>query len=159
MDIHARVLQYLEKTHPYQIRNEAEFLLIDAGKEIARLRDSLSRERDAHNRTRERWIIAHQSGTNEARANLLPQIEHLRAALSREQIAHDETRRVRNRARLDGIAEARANLTPEIERLKIEAAGYRLLRRGQHWSVIDGVGQTLRGEELDAAVAAVEGTT
>jgi hypothetical protein len=32
------------------------------------------------------------------------------------------------------------------------AGRYQLLRRGQHWSVIDGVGDTLRAEALDAAV-------
>ena len=88
--------------------------------------------------------------------NKCEEIERLKADLSRERAAHEETRLARNRARLDGIAEARKNLPPEIVRLKIEAAWYRLLRRGQHWSVIDGVGQTLRGEELDAAVAAVK---
>jgi hypothetical protein len=40
----------------------------------------------------------------------------------------------------------------EIERMRADAAAYQLLRRGQHWSIIDGIGQALRGEELDAAV-------
>lgn len=35
-----------------------------------------------------------------------------------------------------------------------DAARYRLLRRGQHWSVIDGIGNDLRAEALDAAVDA-----
>ena len=35
-----------------------------------------------------------------------------------------------------------------------DAARYRMLRRGQHWSVINGVGDTLRAEELDAAIDA-----
>jgi hypothetical protein len=35
-----------------------------------------------------------------------------------------------------------------------DAARYRLLRRGQHWSVINGIGDTLRGEDLDAAIDA-----
>jgi hypothetical protein len=35
-----------------------------------------------------------------------------------------------------------------------DAARYRLMRRGQHWSVIDGIGDTLRGEKLDAAIDA-----
>ena len=47
----------------------------------------------------------------------------------------------------------------ESERMKAEsvqedAARYRLLRRGQHWSVIDGIGNDLRAEALDAAVDA-----
>ena len=33
-----------------------------------------------------------------------------------------------------------------------DAARYRLLRRGQHWSVVDGIGNYLRAEALDAAV-------
>ena len=35
-----------------------------------------------------------------------------------------------------------------------DAARYRLLRCGQHWSVIDGIGNDLRAEALDAAVDA-----
>ncbi len=33
-----------------------------------------------------------------------------------------------------------------------DAARYRLLRIGQQWSVIDGIGDTLRDEALDAAI-------
>jgi len=33
-----------------------------------------------------------------------------------------------------------------------DAVRYRLLRRGQEWSVIDGVGDILRADELDAAI-------
>lgn len=33
-----------------------------------------------------------------------------------------------------------------------DAARYRLLRRGQQWSVINGIGDTLRGDELDAEI-------
>lgn len=36
----------------------------------------------------------------------------------------------------------------------LDAERYRLLRRGQRWSVIDGIGDTLRGDELDAAIDA-----
>lgn len=36
----------------------------------------------------------------------------------------------------------------------IDGPRYRLLRRGQRWSVIDGIGDTLRAEALDAAVDA-----
>jgi len=36
-----------------------------------------------------------------------------------------------------------------------DAARYRLVRRGQHWSVVNGIGDNLRGEELDAAVDTV----
>ena len=33
-----------------------------------------------------------------------------------------------------------------------DALRYRLLRRGQKWSVIDGIGDELRAEELDEAI-------
>ncbi len=36
-----------------------------------------------------------------------------------------------------------------------DAERYRLLRRGQHWSTVDGIGDTLRGEALDRAIDAV----
>lgn len=36
-----------------------------------------------------------------------------------------------------------------------DAERYRLLRRGQHWSVLDGIGATLRAEALDAAIDAI----
>ena len=35
-----------------------------------------------------------------------------------------------------------------------DAWRYRELRRGQHWSVIDGIGNTLRADDLDAAIDA-----
>ena len=35
-----------------------------------------------------------------------------------------------------------------------DAERYQLLRRGQHWSVIDGIGDTLRADALDAAIDA-----
>ena len=36
-----------------------------------------------------------------------------------------------------------------------DADRYRLLRRGQHWSVINGIGDELRAEALDAAIDSV----
>jgi hypothetical protein len=42
----------------------------------------------------------------------------------------------------------------EMADLRRDAERYRLLRRGQHWSVIDYIGDPLRGEVLDAAVDA-----
>ena len=35
---------------------------------------------------------------------------------------------------------------------KLDAERYRLLRRGQHWSVIDCIGRDLRADVLDAAI-------
>lgn len=37
----------------------------------------------------------------------------------------------------------------------LDAERYRLLRRGQHWSVISGIGDELRAEALDASIDAV----
>ena len=36
----------------------------------------------------------------------------------------------------------------------LDAVRYRMVRRGQHWSVINGIGDTLRGDDLDAAIDA-----
>lgn len=38
--------------------------------------------------------------------------------------------------------------------LRTDAERYSALRRGQKWSVIDGIGDALRGDELDAAIDA-----
>jgi|GEM_PF-6078681 len=35
-----------------------------------------------------------------------------------------------------------------------DAARYRIVRRGQHWSVVDGIGNDLRADALDAAIDA-----
>jgi len=47
----------------------------------------------------------------------------------------------------------------DAERMEQEAVAdaerYRLVRRGQHWSVINGIGDTLRAEALDAAIDAI----
>ena len=55
-------------------------------------------------------------------------------------------------------------LRAEVERLAAQAAPterdakdaarYRLLRRGQKWSTVDGIGTVLRAETLDAAIDA-----
>lgn len=45
-------------------------------------------------------------------------------------------------------------LRAECDALRADAERYRLLRRGQKWSVIDGNGETLRAETLDAAIDA-----
>ncbi len=43
---------------------------------------------------------------------------------------------------------------PLTDEQAIDAQRYRLLRRGQYWSVIDGVGDVLRTDELDIAIDA-----
>jgi hypothetical protein len=45
-------------------------------------------------------------------------------------------------------------LEAEIEMNAKDAARYRTLRRGQYWSVIDSIGDTLRADDLDAAIDA-----
>jgi len=45
-------------------------------------------------------------------------------------------------------------LARELAEARKDAARYRLLRRGQHWSVINGIGDTLRAGELDATIDA-----
>ncbi len=57
-----------------------------------------------------------------------------------------------------------AQICAEVERLAAQAAPterdakdaarYRLLRRGQKWSTVDGIGTVLRAETLDAAIDA-----
>ncbi len=44
--------------------------------------------------------------------------------------------------------------SPAAQGDALDAERYRLLRRGQRWSVIGGIGDTLRGDELDAAIDA-----
>ena len=51
------------------------------------------------------------------------------------------------------IDSALAELAQAADSVQEDAARYRLLRRGRHWSVIDGIGNDLlRAEALDAAV-------
>lgn len=57
----------------------------------------------------------------------------------------------------DQIARHMNDAAPFAEVAEVDAresARYRLLRRGQHWSVIDGKGDVLRGDELDATIDA-----
>lgn len=45
--------------------------------------------------------------------------------------------------------------TDDAAPFRKDAERYRKLRRGQHWSVINGIGEELRADELDASVDAV----
>ena len=47
-------------------------------------------------------------------------------------------------------------LRAERDALRADAERYQALRRGQKWSVVDGIGNTLRAEELDAAIDAAK---
>lgn len=58
----------------------------------------------------------------------------------------------------DGTGRAALATKPkagDVAQDKEQAENYRLIRRGQHWSVVDGIGNTLRGDDLDAAVDAI----
>lgn len=68
------------------------------------------------------------------------QIEALTAALSK---ANSQTEHFERHWYLRG---------DEIEALTKDAARYQVLRRGQHWSTINGIGDMLRGEALDEAI-------
>jgi len=57
----------------------------------------------------------------------------------------------------DTLQDVRAHGTRyciERDKAQADAARYRALRRGQKWSVINGVGESLRAEALDAAIDA-----
>jgi hypothetical protein len=58
-----------------------------------------------------------------------------------------------NQGSLDAAA-ADAYEAEYHDALKQDAERYRLIRRGQRWSVIDGIGDSLRAERLDAAIDA-----
>lgn len=71
------------------------------------------------------------------------------------QKANNETDRLRQQLMLSQHHGAVMRLAAET--LAKDADRYKMLRRGQKWSVIDGIGDTLRGDALDAAIdAAIE---
>lgn len=50
-------------------------------------------------------------------------------------------------------------LERQVEELRKDAGRYQQIRRGQKWSVINGIGDILRGPDLDAATDAGLGTS
>ncbi|PRE27572.1 hypothetical protein [Burkholderia multivorans] len=56
--------------------------------------------------------------------------------------------------RLSDEAEAARAALEAAAADKRDAERYRCLRRGQHWSVLNGIGDTLRAEQLDDAIDA-----
>ena len=54
-------------------------------------------------------------------------------------------------------ADAIEALEQQVAALRVDAERYQILRRGQHWSVINGVGDELRADQLDAAIDAAMG--
>lgn len=57
----------------------------------------------------------------------------------------------------EGFAKGRAerSAAASADAAVKDAERYRKIRRGQHWSVVNGIGDVLRGDELDAMVDAV----
>lgn len=52
------------------------------------------------------------------------------------------------------LTEALMKAEAECEALRKDAGRYALLRRGQRWSVVNGIGDTLRADTLDSAIDA-----
>ncbi|WP_139094039.1 hypothetical protein [Burkholderia sp. CCA53] len=52
------------------------------------------------------------------------------------------------------VGQTVTELRTKLEAAEKDAERYRALRRGQHWSVLNGIGDTLRADELDAAIDA-----
>lgn len=57
-------------------------------------------------------------------------------------------------AEVNSLREQLAEAHAAIEPYKRNAERYQALRRGQHWSVINGIGDVLRADELDASIDA-----
>lgn len=70
------------------------------------------------------------------------EIDELRKKLAALTRINSDLCRVHNERLLDKV------------RLATDAARYRAVRRGQKWSVVDGIGDTLRADDLDAAIDA-----
>lgn len=56
--------------------------------------------------------------------------------------------------RLERILTALSAAQARAEAVEKDAERYRWVRRGQHWSVINGIGDDLRADQLDAAIDA-----
>ena len=79
------------------------------------------------------------------------QIPELIEALKAHRLPHDTPSQLADSFRIGWMA---CRELAQADSVQEDAARYRLLRRGQHWSVIDGIGNELRAEALDAATDA-----
>ena len=84
----------------------------------------------------EKLRAAYQDDTDPLCWSAADEIDRLQAAMQHEK----------------DVAEA---YKAEAEAMRKDADRYRILRRGQHWSVINGIGDELRANDLDAAINAV----
>lgn len=75
-------------------------------------------------------------------AAMQSEIDELREKLAALTRINSDLCRVHNERLLDKL------------RLATDAARYREIRCGQKWSVVDGIGDTLRADDLDAAIDA-----
>ena len=78
-------------------------------------------------------------------------IPELIEALKAHRLPHDTPSQLADSFRIGWMA---CRELAQADSVQEDAARYRLLRRGQHWSVIDGIGNDLRAEALDAAIDA-----
>lgn len=75
------------------------------------------------------------------------------------EVAQAHEARKQAQAQLEQYKAALTKAEHEVEQLRPGAERYSLLRRGQHWSVVNGIGDVLRAEELDAAIDAARKAT
>lgn len=117
--------------------------------------DCVNPELEAHE-----WLSRHQQAYPERFAEYEVQRvvvhsrlqEHALLLLAEAAASRAENERLRDRLEISQRAHVIAGA--ERDQSNDDAKRYRLLRRGQHWSVIDGIGNTLRADELDAAIDA-----
>ena len=79
------------------------------------------------------------------------QIPELIEALKAHRLPHDTPSQLADSFRIGWMA---CRELAQADSAQEDAARYRLVRRGQNWSVVDGIGNDLRAEALDAAVDA-----
>ncbi|WP_053006662.1 hypothetical protein [Chromobacterium subtsugae] len=93
-------------------------------------------------------------------AMVLALLDHIDTQAAELERAHEARREAQHREQMANAArnragiEIRRELGARIAELGRDAARYRALRRGQKWSVVNGIGDMLMAEDLDAAIDA-----
>ena len=104
------------------------------------------------------YYIAEQAYAAGAAAHTADQLRETVAAAVLRKDAEIALQKISDFGQMQELLAERDALKANNERLRADAARYQLIRRGQHWSVIDGIGRDLRADELDAAIdAAMKG--